>query len=147
MQELENIVLDDVLDNMKKNNIYKTIKEKFIKYDVKKYMELCITKINCTIFVWIFFSDYYSYMIAILLLNDNMQALSNNQNNVSPLLYIPWFLFNGIFNFCTIGCFLNLFFTLILFNNQSLCYLVSKKMINYWNTISSINYKKILEKL
>jgi len=148
-------IVSDILDNMKQNEIYKIFLSKIKKYDVERYAKLCITKINITIFVWLFFFEYYAYMIAILLLEDNMELLNNNNNGnnitlssnklIKILLFIPWFIFNGLLNFCMIGAMLNLLGTLLIFSNTSLYLPVSKKLIDWWSIARSINYKKYLK--
>jgi len=56
-------IVSDILDNMKQNEIYKIVLSKIKKYDVERYAKLCITKINVTIFILLFFFKYNKYFL------------------------------------------------------------------------------------
>ena len=149
---LNNIVSKEQLTKLKiilrkidDNDIMKQLKEKIKEYDIINYVRMLMTRINLVIISWLFFPDYYDYMVALLLVEDNMEILNktdNYQNKCEKVnLFIPWLLFNNILNYTMFGSVLNLIITIIIFTNRSMRLLLIKIILKYW--FSLIRSKKI----
>jgi len=121
--------------------------KKIKEHNIPKYIKKMITKINCIIISWLLFPSYYNYMVAILLLEDNIKILKKEDiSNDKIILFIPWYLTNGLLNYFMIGSVINLFFTLILFTNQSMRLAVINLIVNKVDSIfQSEKYKLFLE--
>lgn len=97
---------------------------------------------------WLLFPNYYLYSVGLLLLGDTINVLdkNNNQNSLKKVgLFIPWLLFNNIFNYLPFGSIINLIFTLVLFTHNEIQDILAKNIVKLWNELlKNEHFKKYL---
>ena len=97
---------------------------------------------------WLLFPNYYPYSVGLLLLGDTINVLdkNSNQNSLKKIgLFIPWLLFNNIFNYLPFGSIINLIFTLVLFTHNEIQDILAKNIVKLWNELlKNEHFKKYL---